>query len=112
MRNVDSYVAVRCRISAGGFSSERIFRVTLANGVEYIGAAPVEYFFDESQKRLSFDQPTRGTVLVGLVAARPVDREPNGVHFVSVPSGDVIGILPTQITEYPQERPSLVPVQS
>jgi hypothetical protein len=82
-------IAVRCRISRGGFSSEFVFHVTMASGVDYVGAAPVEYFFDEQQSPLPPDQPPKGMILLGFVAARVVEQT-NGTVLVSVPSGEVL----------------------
>src|SRR5438034_7247352 len=99
----ESLVAVRCRISRGGFSSERVFRVTVANGEEYIGAAPVDYFFDESKGPLPPEQPReRGSSVPGFVAGRVIEREPNGICVVSVPSGEVLRVGVDEISEYPQ----------
>ncbi len=111
MLNSGTLVAVRCRISRGGFSSERVFRVTVAGGVEHVGAAPVEYFFDEQQRRLPPDQPPRGVTLQGFVAARVVEQT-NGTILVSVPSGEVLRVGTGEIIEHPKGSRAHVPVES
>jgi hypothetical protein len=111
MLNSGTLVAVRCRISRGGFSSERVFRVLVDGGVEHVGAAPVEYFFDEQQRRLSSDQPQRGVTLLGFVAARVVEQT-NGAVFVSAPSGEVLRVGAAEIIEYPKGSRAHVPVES
>jgi hypothetical protein len=79
MLPANSRLIVRCRISRGGFSSERVFRVTLANKEQHIGAAPVEYFLTEKQSRLAPDQaPERGIQIKGFIEARLIRNEPGG----------------------------------
>jgi hypothetical protein len=105
-------VAVNCAISRGGFSSERVFRITLADGEEHVGAAPVQYFFDETATRLSPDKPLRGETLLGLVTGRVVDTEGQDVYLVSVPSGEVLRVNSNIVVEHPKERRAHVSVQS
>jgi hypothetical protein len=113
----ESLVALRCRISRSGFPSEKVFRVTLASGAENVGAAPADYFFGEDRRPLPSDQPAQRMVRVpGFVAARIVERKPDGVLLVSVPSGDVLLVRPDETTAYPgngldTERTPHVPVQ-
>jgi hypothetical protein len=113
----ESLVALRCRISRSGFPSEKVFRVTLASGAENVGAAPATYFFGEDRRPFPIDQPTQRMVRVpGFVAARIVERKPDGALLVSVPSGDVLLVRPDETTAYPgngrdTERTPHVPVQ-
>src|SRR4051812_41972460 len=76
-----------CKISRGGFSSEYIFRVSLASGGEHAGAAPVTYFFDKSFKPLGLNAVARGETVDGLIAARPLGKGQGqeGTALVSVP---------------------------
>ena len=110
MLNSGALIAIRCRISRGGFSSERVFRVTTPEKVEHVGAAPVEYFFDENQQGLPLEPPPRGVSLPGLVAARVVEQNHNTV-LVSVPSGEVLRVATNEVTEYPKGTRAHVPVQ-
>ena len=98
----ESFVALRCRISRSGFPSERVFRVTLANGAEHIGAAPVEYCFSEDEHPLSAGQPAERLVrMPGFVAARIIERKADGALLVSVPSGEVLLVRPAEVVDYP-----------
>src|SRR5271169_4583392 len=102
MMSADSLVALHCRISRSGFSSERVFRVTLANGAEHIGAAPADYFFGEDERPLPANQPAERMVRVpGLIAARGIERKPDGALLMSVPSGEVLLVRPGEVVAYP-----------
>jgi hypothetical protein len=111
MLNNGTLVAVRCRISRGGFSSERVFRVDIAGGVEHVAAGPVEYFFDENQQHLQGDQPPRGVTRAGYVTARVVEQK-NDTVLVSVPSGEVLWVGINEIVEHPKGIRAHVPVPS
>ncbi len=96
------FVALRCRISRSGFSSERVFRVTLASGAEYIGAAPADYFFAEDQHPLPANQPAQRLVRVpGFLTARVLERKSDGALLLSVPSGEVLLVRPDEVFAYP-----------
>ena len=111
-------VALRCRISRSGFSDERVYRATLANGTEHIGAAPADYFFTEDQRPLPADVPAERLVRVpGFVAARIIERDPDGALLLSVPLADVLLVRPAEVIAYPAngslaEKGAHVPVQS
>jgi hypothetical protein len=106
-------ILVRCRISRGGFSSEKVFRVTLNDGTEHIGAAPAGYFFLQNKRQLPPDQPSRrGEQIAGFLTARIVAEEADDVLLVSVPLDEVLRLKREQTAEYPQEGPAHVPVQS
>jgi hypothetical protein len=103
---------VKCRVSRGGFSSERVFRVRLANGAEHVGAAPVDYFLTEQGERLSPDEPgQRGTQVAGWLVGRLVREEPGGNALVSVPSGEVLLLPGEAIRNGAAEGHARVPVQ-
>jgi hypothetical protein len=112
-----SLVALRCRISRSGFDYERVFRVTLANGAEHIGAAPAIYFFTEDQRPLPADQPAERLVRIpGFVAARIIERKADGALLLSVPLDDVLLVRPSEVIAYPAngslvEKGVHVPVQ-
>jgi hypothetical protein len=111
-------VALRCRISRSGFSDERVYRVTLGSGAEHIGAAPVNYFFTEALRPLPADVPAERLVRVpGFVAARIIERKPDGALLLSVPLADVMLVGPSEVIAYPgngslSEINAHVPVQS
>src|SRR5262245_4868394 len=113
----ESLVALHCRISRSGFSDERVFRATLANGTEHVGAAPADYFFTEDQRPLPADQPTERLVRVpGFVAARIIERKADGSFLLSVPLADVLHVRPSEVIAYPANgyptEKANVPVQS
>jgi hypothetical protein len=112
-----SLVALRCRISRSGFPDERVFRVTLANGSEHVGAAPANYFFTEDQHPLPAEQPVQRLVrILGYVAARVIQRKADGSLLLSVPLDDVLLVSPSEVIPYPAngsltETTAHVPVQ-
>lgn len=104
-------VAIRCKISKGGFSSERVFRIRLNDG-EHVGAAPIEYFSTNDQRPLPADRPAnKGEHIEGFIAGRIVAVE-DGSYLVSVPSGEVLLIPGAEIIEQPAGNATHVPVQS
>jgi hypothetical protein len=68
-------VLVACRISRSGFSGERVFQVSRADGEEYVGVAPVHYFLTTDSQRLPRDaaiapgEEVEGRILALLVAS-------------------------------------------
>jgi hypothetical protein len=105
-------VAVRCAISRGGFSSERVFRVRLADGGEYVGVGPVPYFFTDQKEPLSADQPAqRGERIPGHVAAYILGNGTQEALTVYVPSGDVLVVKAAEVSNYPSGSGVHVSVQ-
>jgi hypothetical protein len=104
-----SLVAIKCTISRGGFSSERIFQITLTSGVDHVGAAPVEYFLGLDLQRLAPSDPARGADIEGFVTGRLSENE-DGNCLVSVPSGDVLSVPESDIQTHPTGNTSHVPV--
>jgi hypothetical protein len=95
-------VAVRCAISRGAFSSERVFRVQMAEGGEYVGVGPVQYFFTDQKEPLSADQPAqRGERIPGHVAAYLLRNGNQELLKVYVPSGDVLDVKAAEVSNYP-----------
>jgi hypothetical protein len=106
----ESLQLVKCRIARSGFSSERVFTISLPGQAEYMGASPLAYCYDSRKHPLQEDQPKEQQEVVGHVAARVVKTEPKR-WLISVPSGDVLWVDPTTVT--PQTgRPPHVPVES
>ena len=88
---VEELVAVECKISRGGFSSERQFRIALSEG-EHIGLAPVEYCYTRQGEPLGGQAPSRATPLDGLVAARVLEQDAAGKVLIYLPDGEVVSI--------------------
>jgi hypothetical protein len=98
---VDEPVAVHCHLSRGGFSSERVIRISTADGKTFVGVAPPEYCYTPQGVRIGPDRPGAGEHLPGLVAARRLDTEGNGTVLVSVPDGNVLVVNPELVTRRP-----------
>jgi hypothetical protein len=94
-------IALRCKISQGGFSGEMIFRVALNDGEEYVGAAPPQYFSTAEGNPLRPEQLARGKTVHGKIEARLIKEEQGGTLLVAVPDGQVLTVNPDQITELP-----------
>jgi hypothetical protein len=104
-------VALSCKISRSGFPNEAIFRVQVANGDTYVGAAPREYFYKSDEKPLQEDEPGEGKKIEGKILAREIGKV-DGDFLVSVPDGGVLQVKTGQVTRLPKEFSSDVFVQS
>jgi hypothetical protein len=104
-------VALACKISRSGFPNEAIFRVQVANGDTYVGAAPRQYFYRLDWKPLPEDQPPEGKRIDGRILARII-RKVDEDFLVSVPDGGVLQVNPDQVTRLPKEFSSDVLVES
>ena len=103
-------IYVVCRITLHAFSGERIFRVTKADGGEYIGAAPVHYFYSSDGE--SFEgrtSPLENKTVQGFIKALLIE---NGGSVASVvfPGGEMIAVSEDQIRRSLPEVVSNVPV--
>jgi hypothetical protein len=98
-RKERNMVAVECEISRGAFSGERVFRVSLPNRGEHIGAASVNYFRKDDDSGLASDEPRPGEQVKGRVAARIVQKMGDRV-LVYLPDGEVVHLKPNQIGEW------------
>jgi hypothetical protein len=86
------WLAVRCKLSTGIFSSERAFEVTLANGEKHSGPAPLHFCWNAQGKPLGPDEALADEA-DGWVAARPVGQELSGDQVaLEVPDGEVIAV--------------------
>ncbi len=88
-------VTVPCLISRSAFSGERIIRITLPNGGEYVGAAPTHYSRLQDGASLDPNTPAPGEQVKGLVQGFQVA---NGGQLVriSLPDGETITIQADQ----------------
>jgi hypothetical protein len=84
-------IAVKCRISRGGFSGERIIKVDLIDGSEHVGLAPTHYCWGAEGKPLGQDDPPIGDSTDGIVAAQELGRSAGGVR-VTTPDGEVFAV--------------------
>lgn len=104
-------ILVRCKVSRGGFPSEKVFRVTQSDGTEHIGAAPTNYFYSSPGKHFPPHKPAdRDKWEPGFLLGRVI-QESDTVLLVSLPLADVLWVKKEAVTEYPQEARAHVPVQ-
>jgi hypothetical protein len=89
-------VNLRCRISRGGFSGERVFRVTCYDGTEHVGAAPTHYCLTGNGNPLGPDVPQKGKPIDGWVEGMLVAEDDRKLT-VALPDGITIKIQPDQL---------------
>ena len=104
-------IALRCHLSRGGFSSERVIRIPQASGETFIGVAPLEYCFTDQGQPIAPDQPAPGVRMPALVTARKIHVKHDGSVLASVPDGNVISVRPELVTKPPREVAPDVVVQ-
>ena len=95
-------VIVECRISRSAFSGERVFRATLADGKEHLGAASLIYFSKSDGTPLGPDEPPPDRQMKGRIVGRIIKEFDNTV-FVSLPDGELAELKRSQVgREVPQ----------
>jgi hypothetical protein len=99
-------ISLLCKISRGGFTDERVFRVSLTDGDTYVGACPRQYCFTRKGAPLKRDEPERGKQVDGLVLARHVREDDEKSALVSVPDGEVLLVGTEQIQKDPRGHSS------
>src|SRR5437868_3254185 len=83
-------VLLRCWLTRGGFSGERVFRLIQADSAdEYVGAAPVDYCFHLDRTSIGPDEPRKGHPIEGLVTGRVIENGEDRV-LVAVPDGETL----------------------
>jgi hypothetical protein len=91
------FVAVRCKLSRGLFSSERAFELTLADGEQYSGPAPLHFCWTQDGRPLGKGEAVEGEI-DGWVAARRLGRAlPGDQVAVEVPDGAAVAVRQSQI---------------
>ena len=94
-------VALDCRITRGGFSDERIFRVPQSSGDDYQGIASRRYCWGPGDRLLAENEPPSDEKWIkGKVAARVIGVRGDDVQ-VSVPDGEVITVSRGQLRARP-----------
>jgi hypothetical protein len=103
-------VALKCKIAPGGFSGERIFEVTLADGESYRSLAPRQFCWNSNKQLVAENEPS--LEVEGMVAARVVDsvEDDHNQVIVEVPDGEIIAVDTATV----EQRPSSIqpPVES
>ena len=101
-------VALPCKLSAGMFSSERVFAVTMANGQVYHGIAPRHFCWNKQGHPLAEHEAAQE--VDGKVAAKVVEELEAGQVAVEVPDGEVIAVPKGHVLRRPTEiRPPTIP---
>lgn len=95
-------VAIPCTLDPGMFSSERVFRVTMADGKTYQGIAPSHFCWNEKGVLVSENGPAQSEK--GLVAARLVEILDDEQNAVELPDGEVIAVR----VEHMVDRPTVI----
>jgi hypothetical protein len=95
----NQFVAVRCKLSKGFFSTERAFEVTLANGERYSGPAPIHFCWNDEGKPLGKTEAIDREI-DGWVAARRLKQLlPGDQVGVEVPDGEALAVRQTQVRD-------------
>ena len=102
-------VAYPCKIKMGGFSCERIFTLTLANGESYKSVASYLHFWNSENERLNKYEPSEGTI-DGLVAGMLLKKDKSGFALIEIPDEEIIAVPTSGLISRPQEVDTNVPV--
>lgn len=82
---------VTCNLLCSAFKTERVFKVVVSDGEEYIGLTALHYCYRKDGSKLSADEPTPNTWIDGKLAARLV-RNGTGSAYVAIPDGEIIRV--------------------
>lgn len=94
----DFLKTIKCTISRGGFSDERVF--TLSNGYE--GVASRQYFWRDDGRALEEGEPPIDQRIEGWVAVRIVEVREPGPVLVALPDGESIEVSLDVLTSRPR----------
>ncbi len=108
MRKMKTKVALPCKISAGGFSDEITFKISVSDG-EYLGTASKRYFWRENDEPIG--ELEVGTWTKGKMAARVLQKEDDRHVLVSIPDGEVVSVDQARLLERPSELEEHVPLR-
>lgn len=103
-------LVVNCTLSRGGFSDERVFELTLADGSQHIGAAPRHYCYTQSLQQLGDKDPISEHTITGKLIAKFIEQN-NGATVVAVPDGSVVAVPTNAVQQFTGDLPD-VPVRS
>lgn len=91
------FKALRCKISRGGFSDERLF--TLPSGCS--GVASLQYVWHNDGRPLEEGEPPLGQVIDGQVAVRVIEVAENGGALVALPDGQSAEVAADELIDRP-----------
>jgi hypothetical protein len=104
-------VAIRCQISRGGFSGERVVRLRCVDGTQKKGLAPTNYCWNANQIPLGENEPANGQTMEGYVAARELEQPAPNQVMIEIPDGEVMIVPKESIIPRPSaEKSAHVPV--
>lgn len=89
-------VFLKCEISMGGFSGERVFELSTTSGSDYAGIAPVAYCRRDDGSCYNVHEPRskeRGKVMARLI------RNGGNEAFVAIPDGEAISVSEDIVVE-------------
>jgi hypothetical protein len=110
--STNDLVYVRCQLSRGGFSSERVFRLASLREEEFVGSAPLKYCQTATGEPLDADQPPEGSRLPGRVAARIIRKDGEGGVWLSFPDGSIAQVREGSVIARRPVGAANVPLQS
>lgn len=94
--NRGQLVLVACKIEAGAFSGERVFRLSTTQRDDYSGVVPSRYCFDKKRQPLGRDQPARGKPIDGYIEAFLVENG-GDTATLELPDGEVVAVGLSQV---------------
>lgn len=101
-------VLALCRIERGGFSGERIFHVTQADGKEHAGVTPVGYCHHLDGRPLDRDEPAGDECLDGLLDVI-LPRNGGEEARIHMPDGETIAVHTSQLVRHVVKETAYVP---
>lgn len=82
-------VFVRCKLSRGNTSADRIFRIDAPGGGDLYGSAPLHYCYTPARTRLKPTEATTNNETEGMVVGVQIREVPGGLTRVHMPNGDI-----------------------
>lgn len=98
----DKFKALKCKISRGGFSNERVFAFEVGSRT-YEGVASRRHMWHSDGTGIEEGEPPLDEVIDGLVAAKILEVDgANKMATISIPDGNVIKVPLSQLVERPK----------
>jgi hypothetical protein len=87
---------IACKITRGGFSSERVFEIDVS-GRAVVGMAHVDFVRKDDGSPIG-DEPPPGATIEGYVQCRVIKRTGDDVVLVELPSGELVPVSEGSLT--------------
>ena len=91
--------AIRCKISRGGFSGERVFEIATGE-TNHSGVGSRFHMWKSDRTPVDEGEPPLGQEIDGLVAARILESD-GKTATVAIPDGEVIDISVDELLDRP-----------